>query len=362
MATASLKTRSARRHAAFLVTGALAAALLALLERSPTSLLGLEAGRALGPDRVPYRASRSTERRTPTRARIELSWSPSLRVQQRCHLLVVTATYNGVAFTQIVWSGAGTDRRRVWMGRILEASLPAGARPASPSMSRFKPMPPHHDWRLRLGRVLHRRRSDNTDGHCELDDGRGRHEHDVRRHDQRSGGGAIIYACPMAPRTSARLRRRTTRSGGIPKTPMAWTHRVLTASRYRGKRERTVSFTSSTYGLGVFPLNPSASVVVPALASPTATAITNTTATLGANITSNGGATLTARGTCWARRRRDDELSCRGWYCDRRLHAGEDGLSAGTLLYYRGYANKQRRDGYSPDGSFFSEPTTQAAS
>jgi hypothetical protein len=106
-------------------------------------------------------------------------------------------------------------------------------------------------------------------------------------------------------------------------------------------------------------------VVVPAqltLTSPTATSILATTATLGANITSNGGATLTARGTCWGTTT-PPTTNClaAGGTGTGIFTQARTGLTAGTKLYYRGYATNSMGTGYSPVGSFYTEPATQAS-
>src|SRR3990167_4785773 len=93
--------------------------------------------------------------------------------------------------------------------------------------------------------------------------------------------------------------------------------------------------------------------VAPTLTSPTVTAITISGATLGANITSDGGATLTARGTCWATTAVPttnclaEGLTATGIFTHVR-----SGMSAGTLIYYRGYATNSAGTTYSADGTF----------
>jgi hypothetical protein len=100
----------------------------------------------------------------------------------------------------------------------------------------------------------------------------------------------------------------------------------------------------------------------PTVTSPTATSIGSTTATLGANVTSNGGATLTARGTCWgttaapATNCTDEGGTATGVFTQART-----GLTAGTQIYYRGYATNLVGTSYSSDGSFYTEPATQAS-
>jgi parallel beta-helix repeat protein len=104
----------------------------------------------------------------------------------------------------------------------------------------------------------------------------------------------------------------------------------------------------------------------PTLSSPTATAIASITATLGANITSTGGGSITQYGTCWALSAGPTLLN--GATCSAKGAGAAGvftdsviGLNAGTKIYYRGYATNSAGTGYSPDGSFFTEPATQAA-
>ncbi|MBI3185630.1 MAG: CxxxxCH/CxxCH domain-containing protein [Myxococcales bacterium] len=102
--------------------------------------------------------------------------------------------------------------------------------------------------------------------------------------------------------------------------------------------------------------------VVPTLTSPTATSILDTTATLGANLTDNGGSAITARGTCWGTTANPTGncVAEGGTGLGTYTH-GRTGLTAGTQLYYRGYADNATGRGYSPDGSFYTEPATQAS-
>jgi len=100
----------------------------------------------------------------------------------------------------------------------------------------------------------------------------------------------------------------------------------------------------------------------PTLTSPTATAITSTSATLGANITSNGGLALSERGTCW-----DTAASPRanclaeGGTATGVFTQARSALPTGAQLYYAGYAINSVGTAYSPDGSFYTEPATQAS-
>ena len=107
----------------------------------------------------------------------------------------------------------------------------------------------------------------------------------------------------------------------------------------------------------------SAVIVVPTLATPTATSITNTTATLGANVTADGGAAITARGTVWGTTAAPTgNAAAEGGATTGVFTHARTGLTAGTLMYYRGYATNSAGTGYSSDGSFYAEPTTQASS
>jgi hypothetical protein len=100
----------------------------------------------------------------------------------------------------------------------------------------------------------------------------------------------------------------------------------------------------------------------PNLTSPTATAITSTSATLGANLTHNGGSAITARGTVWGTSANPigNALAAGGTATGVFSHA-RTGLPAGTKIYYSGYAINSTSTAYSPDGSFYTEPATQAS-
>ena len=100
-----------------------------------------------------------------------------------------------------------------------------------------------------------------------------------------------------------------------------------------------------------------ASAVAPTLTSPTATSIGQTNATLGANITSDGGDSLDERGTVYdtAANPVINGLAEGGTATGVFSHA-RTGFSQGTKYYYRGYAVNGIGTGYSPDGSFYTEP------
>ena len=101
---------------------------------------------------------------------------------------------------------------------------------------------------------------------------------------------------------------------------------------------------------------------VPTLTSPTATAVGSSTATLGANVTSDNGSAITARGTVWGTSANPtgNAVAEGGTATGLFTHA-RTGLTAGTKIYYRGYATTGSGTGYSPDGSFYTEPAAQAS-
>lgn len=104
------------------------------------------------------------------------------------------------------------------------------------------------------------------------------------------------------------------------------------------------------------------STTAPTLTSPTATSIANTSATLGANVTANGGAAITARGTVWDTAASPTvNAAAEGGTTTGAFTQARTGLPAGTKIYYRGYATNSAGTGYSPDGSFYTEPATQAS-
>ncbi|HCE68020.1 MAG TPA: hypothetical protein DER40_11025 [Geobacter sp.] len=101
---------------------------------------------------------------------------------------------------------------------------------------------------------------------------------------------------------------------------------------------------------------------IPLLSSPTATAIGSSTATLGANLTSTGGATITARGTVWGTiANPTGNAVAEGGSATGIFSHARSGLTSGTKIYYRGYATNSAGTGYSADGSFYTEPSSQAS-
>ncbi len=106
-------------------------------------------------------------------------------------------------------------------------------------------------------------------------------------------------------------------------------------------------FTNFSYTVGTV-------VVVPTVSTPTVTSITTTGATLGANVTSTGGAAaLTARGTCWGTTTNPtSNCLAQGGTTTGIFTHSRTGMTAGTLIYYRGYATNSAGTGYSASGSF----------
>ena len=105
-------------------------------------------------------------------------------------------------------------------------------------------------------------------------------------------------------------------------------------------------------------------VTAPIVTSPTVTQIADTTATLGATITSDGNSAITERGIVWSTTSgdratniiKDGTNTGTGVYTQAIT-----GLTAGARIYFSGYAINGTGTGYSPEGSFYPEPTTQAS-
>ena len=106
----------------------------------------------------------------------------------------------------------------------------------------------------------------------------------------------------------------------------------------------------------------SAGASPPTVTTPTATAIGSTGATLGANVTSDGGDALTARGTCWDTTA-TPRANCvaEGGTATGIFTQARTGLPAASQVYYAGYATNGQGTSYTSDGSFFTEPATQAS-
>jgi len=106
-----------------------------------------------------------------------------------------------------------------------------------------------------------------------------------------------------------------------------------------------------------------AASTVPSLDTTTATYRGATTATLGATITSDGGAAITSRGTVWGTSANPTgNAQAEGGTAVATFTDARTGLTAGTLIYYRGYAVNSEGTGYSADGTFYTlstEPTAQ---
>jgi YVTN family beta-propeller protein len=100
----------------------------------------------------------------------------------------------------------------------------------------------------------------------------------------------------------------------------------------------------------------------PALDTPAATAIATTTATLGANITFDGGVPMVERGTVWGITANPTaNVAIASGTATGVFSQARSGLPAGTKVYFRGYASNTLWTGYSPDGSFYTQPSGQAS-
>jgi hypothetical protein len=103
----------------------------------------------------------------------------------------------------------------------------------------------------------------------------------------------------------------------------------------------------------------------PTLSAPTATSIGSTTATLGATVDTDGGdPPVTQHGTCW------DTAAAPTVNCSLLgattppttfSNDARTGLPAQTQVYYAGYATNSTGTDYTTDGSFYTEPATQAS-
>jgi hypothetical protein len=102
----------------------------------------------------------------------------------------------------------------------------------------------------------------------------------------------------------------------------------------------------------------------PVLIASTAESITSATAILGAEVVSAGGQAISERGTVWGIAQNPEYPSANalsvggtnGIYSHERT-----GLDPGARIYYRGYAINSEGIGYSPEGSFYTEPNIQAS-
>ncbi|MHC4130130.1 MAG: fibronectin type III domain-containing protein, partial [Planctomycetota bacterium] len=105
---------------------------------------------------------------------------------------------------------------------------------------------------------------------------------------------------------------------------------------------------------------------LPTLSSPTVTAIGATSATLGARIDTEGSSTITDYGTVWGTSPSPTgNAQSVGGTPPGPPHPFDDGgrtdLPQGSLIYYAGYATNASGTGYSPDGSFYTDPESQAS-
>jgi hypothetical protein len=142
---------------------------------------------------------------------------------------------------------------------------------------------------------------------------------------------------------------------------VAWTGDVLTG--HETDNPLTVTMDTNRVLTASIALATSA----PTLIAPTSAGVASGTALLGATIASDGNSPILERGVVWS-------LSASPTTADNKVVASDttatfvdtvNGLPAGTLIHFRGYAINGTGTGYSPDGTFFtlsSEPSTQAGS
>ena len=97
---------------------------------------------------------------------------------------------------------------------------------------------------------------------------------------------------------------------------------------------------------------------VPVLSAPTVTNVDMTVATLGATLDDAGAFPVTERGTVWGTSPSPtgNLLAEGGTSLGAYTHV-RSGMPSGTQIYFRGYADNASGRGYSPDGSFYTEPT-----
>ena len=106
----------------------------------------------------------------------------------------------------------------------------------------------------------------------------------------------------------------------------------------------------------------SAAGSTPTLSTPTVSGIGSTSATLGATIDSGSG--ISAYGTVWGTSPAPtgNALAAGGAASPPHTFShARTGLPASTRIYYRGYATNGAGTGYSPDGSFYTNPGSQAS-
>lgn len=137
-------------------------------------------------------------------------------------------------------------------------------------------------------------------------------------------------------------------------------YQIIASPGATGNKASTSSLASWVAHMVV--LKPAPTTTTPTITTPTAATITTTTATLGANVTSDGGDTITERGVVWntspTPTTANNKVTGTGTTGVYTVNAST--LPAGTRIYYRGYAINSIGTAYSPEGSFYTEPSTQA--
>jgi len=106
-------------------------------------------------------------------------------------------------------------------------------------------------------------------------------------------------------------------------------------------------------------INANTQAGLPSVTVPTVTTVTQTTATLGATLALDGGGTISARGTVWNSTGAPitENAAAEGDAALGAFSHGRTGLTAGSRVWFRGYAVNESGTGYSADASFYTEPT-----
>ncbi|MBK7513903.1 MAG: carboxypeptidase regulatory-like domain-containing protein [Chloracidobacterium sp.] len=130
------------------------------------------------------------------------------------------------------------------------------------------------------------------------------------------------------------------------------------ASYFTGSLDDIRLYNRALSSVEILTLANASSTTAPTVTSPTVSAISTTGATLGANVTSDGGAAITARGTCWGVAPAPI-TNCSTVAGTTGVFTGPSAgtMTAGTLIYYRGYATNSVGTSYSTDDSFTTTAT-----
>jgi thermitase len=282
-------------------------------------------------------------------------------------MTTLTATYGGVALTQLATTRTSANREHVWVGYLLDAQIPAGAQNVVVTYntgSGTNTLAALHIKAATYTGVNQTTPFNGSNANFSADttvatnaainyvaDG-------LTFFITGNGGNNATETITATPALTEVNRTASTQ------TSFAGASAVHVAAGTYASGGISITFaggTSTRSALVVGTLNP-APVNIPTLTSPTATSITDTTATLGANNANQGGSAITVRGTCWGTTAAPiTNCLAEGGTATGVFTQSRTGLPPGTLIYYRAYATNSFGTGYSPDGSFYTEPATQAS-